>query len=80
MSSAVAEYFMVESRADRDVRDGFAEALAGWILDHPYLAGRLQPEGKFHRKILNRILSDPRLTPQLRTTIAENPHLCPYVL
>jgi hypothetical protein len=80
MSSAVAEYFMVESRADGDYYNVYAEALAGWILDHPDLAGRLRPEGKFHRKILACLQSHPKMTPELRGRLATYPHICPYLI
>jgi len=76
----MVELLLSDSRADRDDRVGYAKPLAAWILSHPELAARLQPNGKFHRKIITCIQANPKLTPELRGRLSEYPQICAYLL
>lgn len=81
LSSRLVELLLSESRADRDDRLSYAQPMASWILRHPELAARLQPDkGKFHRQIIACIQASPKLTPEIRGRLATSPHILPYLI
>jgi hypothetical protein len=80
ISGAVVNCMLGASWADHNVREEFVEEVADWVVAHPELAGLLRPEGQFHRRVLNRVLGDPRFTPELSAKLAAFLHLLPYLI
>ena len=56
------------------------EATVRNILACPELAQRLRLERKWHREILNQVLTSPGLTPEIRTKLAAFPQVCAALL
>lgn len=75
-----AEALLSSDKADVEISDTLARCLAHRLMNRPWTLPRLQPGGRFHRNVLNYILAHPRMTPALRSMLAQHNHLLGYLL
>ena len=75
-----AEALLSTDNTDAAIDDTLARCLAHRLMNRPRKIPRLQPSGRFHRKVLDYILAHPRMTPALRSMLAQHNHLLGYLL